>query len=47
MEATAHAQAASTGSIYSRRQSEKTALYQVVQQYLLTLFAAGSGDTAI
>ena len=36
MEATAHAQAASTGSVYSRRQPEKTALYQVVQQHLLT-----------
>ena len=36
MEAAARAQPAFTGPVYSRRQPEKTALYQVLQQHLLT-----------
>ena len=36
MEAAACAQPASAGSVYSRRQPEKTALYRVMQEYLLT-----------
>ena len=36
MEAAAHAQAASASPAYSRRQPEKTALYQVGRQHLLT-----------
>jgi hypothetical protein len=36
VEVTAHAHAASAGPVYSRRQPEKTALYKVLQQHLLT-----------
>ena len=36
MEATARAQPASAGPVYSRRQPEKTALFQVMQEHLLT-----------
>ena len=36
MEVTARTQAASAGPVYSRRQPEKTALYKVLQQHLLT-----------
>ena len=36
MEAAACAQPASAGPVYSRRQPEKTALFQVLQQHLLT-----------
>jgi hypothetical protein len=36
VEATARAQPASAGPVYSRRQPEKTALYQMLQQHLLT-----------
>ena len=36
MEAAACAQPASAGPVYSRRQPEKTALYRVMQEYLLT-----------
>ena len=36
MEAAAHAQPSPAGPVYSRRQPEKTALYQVTQKHLLT-----------
>jgi hypothetical protein len=36
VEVTARTQAASAGPVYSRRQPEKTALYKVLQQHLLT-----------
>ena len=36
MEAAARAQPAFAGPVYSRRQPEKTALYQVLQRHLLT-----------
>jgi hypothetical protein len=36
VEATARTQAASAGPVYSRREPEKTALFQVLQQHLLT-----------
>lgn len=45
MEATARAQPAAAGPIYSRRQPEKTALYKVIQEHLLT-FEREWTDTA-
>jgi hypothetical protein len=45
VEVTARAQAASAGPVYSRRQPENTALYQVLQQHLLT-FEQQWTDTA-
>ena len=36
MEAAARAQPSSAGPVYTRRQPEKTALYQVMQRHLLT-----------
>jgi hypothetical protein len=45
VEATARAQPAAAGPIYSRRQPEKTALYKVIQEHLLT-FEREWTDTA-